>query len=54
MALEIGGRADQQATDLADAPGPQGGVGKRRDPQCKIEAAADQIDLLVRQMQVNR
>jgi hypothetical protein len=45
---------DQQAPHLTEAPGHHARIRERRDAQRQIEAAADQLDRLIAQMQVDR
>jgi hypothetical protein len=51
---EVISRADQQAPHLTETPRHHARIRERRDAQRQIEAAADQLDRLIAQMQVDR
>src|SRR5437868_3498898 len=53
-AREIIRCADQQSPDLTEAPRHHGRIRKGGNAQRQIEAAADQLDRLIAQMQVDR
>ena len=50
---KIGRRCDDQAPDGRQSLGDQRGVLQHRDAQSRIKAVADQVDLLVAQMQID-
>lgn len=53
IAREIGWRCDDEAPNGGQPLGHERGVLQHRDAQSRIEAVADQVDLLVAQMQID-
>lgn len=53
VSFEVAGGGHQRAAHAAEPPHPERGIGQRRDPQAEIEAAADEIDLGIREVQVD-